>query len=940
MTGAQTRVVAAVSALAALATLAAMAAVPSPARAAPTPIGYGENDAGGIRNILPPGQGQNVNLGEAAGFLGGGQQPPFYDDQLQMYEDLVYATPGLPDARIDDFFKDASFGVRAGDVTRTYTPLCILPTAPQSDACEKVTIQRDRFGVPHITGETRIGAMFGAGYASAEDRLFFMDALRHAGRGELSSFAGGSNVGMDREVWHSTPYTEPELQQQFDLGDDVYGADGAQLQRDVEAYVDGINQYIAEIKSVSAAEMPVEYPALGQPQGPDQWKVTDVIATASLVAGIFGKGGGGEVPSALVLEEAKQRFGRKQGKRVWADFRSQNDPEADTTVHSGAFPYAIGPRKARRTKGLTTQAVEVVAAQSGAPAGPGGLGDLLAPFRTSQSASNALLVSGAESASGHPVAVFGPQVSYFSPQILMEQDVHAPATSEGPAIDARGTAFLGTNLFVQLGRGVDYAWSATSAGQDITDTFALPLCEPDGSKPSLDSQSYVYDGQCHPFEVLERENCWEPTFADETAAGCETLRSLRTPLGIVTHRVIIDGEPHVYTSLRVTYFHEVDSALGFSDFNNPDKVDSPESFMRAACRIDYTFNWFYIDDQHIAYFNSGKNPVRAPKVNPNFPTAGDHPWQGFNPELNDASRTPCDQHPQVIDQRYLSSWNNKQAKRYSAADGNFSFGSVFRVEPLDERIQAGIAGPETMTPGELVSAMEDAGTVDLRGSSVLRLALKVIRKGGPVRSAELRGAIRTLKAWMKAGAHRRDSNGDGTYEHSDAIRIMDAWWRPWVEAEFRPTLGNQLFGAVEDALPIDDGNRAAHMGSAFQGGWWGYVSKDLRTLLSNKKHGKGGAKGGTSKKRNKGGVKGRYSRVYCGRGGLKRCRRALVRSLQRALATPASDVYPAVEGCTQGDDQWCHDAIQFRPVGLIEQPYIHWINRPTFQQVVEIFNHR
>jgi Penicillin amidase len=57
-----------------------------------------------------------------------------------------------------------------------------------------VTIVRDRgFGVPHIYGATRDGAMFGLGYAGAEDRLFFMDALRHAGRAQLSSFAGGAN---------------------------------------------------------------------------------------------------------------------------------------------------------------------------------------------------------------------------------------------------------------------------------------------------------------------------------------------------------------------------------------------------------------------------------------------------------------------------------------------------------------------------------------------------------------------------------------------------------------------------------------------------------------------------------------------------------------------------------------------------------------------------
>ncbi len=33
--------------------------------------------------------------------------------------------------------------------------------------------------------------------------------------------------------------------------------------------------------------------------------------------------------------------------------------------------------------------------------------------------------------------------------------------------------------------------------------------------------------------------------------------------------------------------------------------------------------------------------------------------------------------------------------------------------------------------------------------------------------------------------------------------------------------------------------------------------------------------------------------------------------------------------------QWCYDAVRQRPVGAINQPLIHWINRPTFQQVVE-----
>ena len=51
--------------------------------------------------------------------------------------------------------------------------------------------------------------------------------------------------------------------------------------------------------------------------------------------------------------------------------------------------------------------------------------------------------------------MFGPQTGYYAPQLLVEQVLI------GPGIQARGVSFAGTNLFVQLGRGVDYAWSAT-----------------------------------------------------------------------------------------------------------------------------------------------------------------------------------------------------------------------------------------------------------------------------------------------------------------------------------------------------------------------------------------------------------------------------------------------------------------------------------------------
>ena len=69
------------------------------------------------------------------------------------------------------------------------------------------------------------------------------------------------------------------------------------------------------------------------------------------------------------------------------------------------------------------------------------------PLRFPEGQSNALLVGSELSESGRPIAVMGPQVGYWSPEILMEIDLH------GPGIDARGVGFPGISQYVLLGRG-------------------------------------------------------------------------------------------------------------------------------------------------------------------------------------------------------------------------------------------------------------------------------------------------------------------------------------------------------------------------------------------------------------------------------------------------------------------------------------------------------
>jgi acyl-homoserine lactone acylase PvdQ len=899
-----------------------MCACAGGAQAAVTP--YGTDDSGGFRNVLPPGENGLDNAVDLGLFRAAGVRPKHSFDQQGLYQDLLLGSPGLTNAQIPNFFKDATFGVQPGDVESSSSPR------------PGVTILRDKgYGVPHIYGTTRDDTMFGAGYAGAQDRLFLMDVLRHTGRATLSSFVGGSasNRAMDRTQWALAPYTEGDLQSQIDSAARLYGAGGVRVQQDLAAYVAGINAYIDQTR-LDPTKLPAEYAALGKL--PEPWKGTDVIATSSLVGGIFGKGGGAEVHSAQVEQAFTKRFGQKKGRKAWANFRSKEDPEASTTVKKKRFPYETGSPFAKRglampDRGSVRDApVAPPVASASATRASGAfahIGDQLMRALAKPHASNWELVSKRRSASGHAIGVLGPQVGYYVPQILMEEDMH------GPGIDARGAAFPGVNLYVQLGHGRDYAWSATTATSDNVDTFAEVLCG--------DSVHYLYKGRCLAMEKLDRTNAWSPNLDDTTPAGSETLTAYRTVHGIVYARGTVKGKKVAFASARTTYFHEADSALGFSQLNDPGVVHDPRSFQGAASKINFAFNWGYVDADHIAYYLSGWYPQRAKKTSPDFPVLGTgaYDWKGYSPGSHTMRLIPFRSHPQAIDPPYLVSWNNKQARGWAAADDQYAYGSLARSQMIEDRVRFGTAGKRKMTAAQLVQAMEEPASQDIRTKpQVLKPILRVM--GRPKDTAS-RNALALLKQWAARGGHRRDLNRDGHYDDDAAVTLMDAWWPRLVGAEFRPVMGNAVFTSLAGIQPVSNPIGGAASAPDFFAGWWGYVSKDLRGVLRPKpkpvirrRHGH------KVRRARRDPLKGRYSRAYCGRGSLKRCRAALRASLRQALGVSRTQLYGQGSDCRATPEASCFDENRSTVASGISIPDFPFQNRPTFQQVVEVQGHR
>jgi acyl-homoserine lactone acylase PvdQ len=511
----------------------------------------------------------------------------------------------------------------------------LAPLAANGQAAEDITLQasdgnavtidRDDFGVPHITADTEAAVFFGQGFAVAQDRLFQMETFWRTATGRLSELQGAAALGQDQAI-RTVFYTPAERQAIFEALPD-------ELQTMLSSYVDGVNAYIDSTATNPDVYLPFEYTQFPLNQlGIEAWDIDKVVAVMQFFIRRFGEIGGEELVRLAELQA--------EGQAWFDENRPINDPTAPTTIQSavpvtdeGAPPSYLGPE-------IDPAIADRVAQQRAEM--DAGLDALGVPRKFGSFAS---VVSGELSESGNVLLLGAPQMGNPEPdEKAVTSEVELLAGEAGdPELHVAGMTVPGIPGVI-IGRTAGRTWTFTTGNTDNTDTYVETTDET--------GQQYFYEGEFRPFEAITET-------IDVLGADPVEYTHLRSVHGPVYAADAANQQAFTY---KYTFWQrELEMATALYDAW---KADDVAGFQAAVEGVPVSFNIFYADkEQNIAYWHVGDSPVRPEGSDPRLPLVGDgtQEWDGF---------LPFEAQPQAVNppQGYFANWNNKPVATWDQGD--------------------------------------------------------------------------------------------------------------------------------------------------------------------------------------------------------------------------------------------------------------------------------
>lgn len=489
----------------------------------------------------------------------------------------------------------------------------------------RVSVVRDRWGIPHITAANTDDLFFAQGFVQAQDRLFQMDLWRRAAQGRLSETLGANFIERDA------------MTRRFQFRgreDEEWAKYGPDARRIATAFTRGVNAWVA----IALTNLPEEFRLAGWQ--PETWKAEDLLnRTDPFVAS-------GNATDDLLRARLAAVIGVDAVDRLWpaADGRKVViAPGVDLSAVS--FIVSDTVRRMGTPAFFSALAARVSAAPRGSVAA-----DMVEPPEPSRterprigqetaSRGGDLSLAAPPSDEARVAAEFRLPDHYGSQAWAVAPSraaTGAPllAVSEAGRPDAPASRYLvhltapGLNLIgatapwmpgVAVGHNGHIAWGTVVAGFDTQDVFVERVNPADPHQVERDGRWVAMSVEPERIAVKGRATPFQ-------------IDRLYTSNGVV---VGLDRERHLAYALRWSGTEPGGSELAALAVN---RATTWDEFREAAARWTApAVTFVYADvDGHIAQVQGGAAPTRgqAPAANGLLPLPGwssAHGWRGTAP---------------------------------------------------------------------------------------------------------------------------------------------------------------------------------------------------------------------------------------------------------------------------------------------------------------------
>lgn len=301
------------------------------------------------------------------------------------------------------------------------------------DLSGPVTVTRDKNAVPHISGNSVDDVLMALGFVHAQERLWQMEVNRMAGQGRLSELFGDKTVFTDRFIRSIGLYESAESS--------LAALNDADRKK-IDAYVHGINEFIASAGPTFGSKYSPEFVVLGHT--PEKWAAADVIVTLKLMS----------VTLAANIDDEVLRL----------KFARLGMNDAEITDLQPPVPADTPPPlpDLRQVLGLPSGTLKAGAVE--AEKQFASLNEFMAT-----GASNNWVVGGARTESGKPILANDPHLGLTAPGIWYLAHLQV-TNADGTSRNLVGVTLPGAPL-VLLGRNDKLAWGFTNTGADVQDIF-------------------------------------------------------------------------------------------------------------------------------------------------------------------------------------------------------------------------------------------------------------------------------------------------------------------------------------------------------------------------------------------------------------------------------------------------------------------------------------